>query len=159
MELRALLYPLICDYLQELQRIAGKPELSAQQLHDEIDGLFAVEIFDWTPVYGSDQNTLIGFICISKAPISKKIGYYFGEAYIIPSERRKGYMRQELQKQISVRKIDALAYALQMKNKVAKDFWDNCLHELGFVEVTRSISFPMLGDMDMHHWERRTRTA
>ena len=152
-ETRELLLPFIVDYFRELDRIAQKPPLSDQQLRDEaLTALSMSSEFDWKPVYAADGKNVVGFYAFSRVSGLADFGPYLAEAYIIPSERHKGYMRTAISEYIRRKHITALCYAIQEKNDHALRFWERFFKSLDFtpLEITRLQQLP--GGFIMQGW-------
>lgn len=155
-EIKELLLPLLRDYFRELDRIAEKPPLSDEQYENEAASALAMSAnFEWTPVYAATDGSkakVVGFYAFSRTAPLAELGVYLAEAYIVPSERRKGYMRRAISEYVTSKRITALCYVTQKKNTNALHYWARLFKSLGFTQRNEAYRQPLPDGFALSGW-------
>ena len=155
-ETKELLLPLLRDYFRELDRIAEKPPLSDEQYENEaLSALSMSGNFEWTPVYSAQdggKGMVVGFYAFSRTAPLAELGVYLAEAYIVPSERRKGYMRRAISEYLTSKRITALCYVTQKKNINALHYWERLFKSFGFTQRNEAYRQPLPDGFVLSGW-------
>ena len=122
-EIRPVVAGLYCEYLAELQQIQGG--LPGQGTFMERFGaLWEAEDSSWHFLYDGDK--LAGFVVTGVYPnCHPAADFYIEEAYVSPSSRGKGLVKEWLFRHI--KEFGGSVYCLFVltKNKKAVGFWDH----------------------------------
>ena len=125
---------LLCDYLNELQKIKGLSPLSSEELNSVCSPYFDAKNTKWIDIYdGKHGKDIIGFLIIGFPPnCHPDTNFYIEEAYIKPQYRRQGYMSSVASKFIKDNPGSYCLFILN-RNEAALQFWHKVFAQCGYV--------------------------
>ena len=154
--LRALL-----PYSIDLQKMDG-PSFS-QTATCEVN--IAIEDKNTDLVLFRDYESLIGFAVLGHAPNSyHAMDTYIQEFYVLDAFQRQGFGRKIMQELVKIDPSTDWSLFILEDNKPAIRFWNTVMPELGYEDISRSLTPPRSEDFEpkeasfiWQYWKKQTK--
>ena len=127
-------YQMLCDYLDELQRIKGLEALSEGRKRKLYGDYQTDKNTQWVDIFLPESKEIpVGFLILGYPPnCHPDADFYIEEAYIKPEYRRKGLMSGVVFNYIKTNPGTYCLFILN-RNTVAYSFWFSVFAKLGYL--------------------------